>query len=172
MHLVEGGRWLLVASDTGCISYFDLEASDPTEITLTPKQFQGKSLTQVKMAIDFDSESSFLTFNLAVSYCLVLPDPEEHKIQIWKVSLTLDDHQRGVGLSAEHLASFPQEMSIIRVFALSLRGSQLALSGFCSEYNEPRRTFVIDWKKADGDSTNYSRRLLHPCYGPVCGHSI
>jgi len=172
MHMVEGGRWFLVASD---ISYFDLEASDPTETTLIPEQFQGKSSTKVTMATDFDSDASFLTFNLVVSYCLIVrpvPDFKEHRIQIWKVSLTLDDHQRGVGLAAEHLASFPQELSIRRVWALSLRGSHLALSGFCSEYDEPQRTFVIDWKRADGDSTNYSRRLLHPCYGPVCGYFI
>ena len=171
MHLVEGGRWLLVASDTGSISYFDLEASDPTETTLTPEQFQGKSHAQVTMAIDVDRDSSFLAFNLVVSYCLIDPDPKEHKIQIWRVSLTLDDQQRSVGLSAEHLASFPQELSIIKVWALSLRGPHLALSVSCG-YGRPQRTFVINWKQADGDTTQYSRRLLHPCYGPVCGHFI
>ncbi|KIM34772.1 hypothetical protein M413DRAFT_404508 [Hebeloma cylindrosporum] len=172
MYMVEGGRWFLVASDMGSISYFDLEASDPTENILTPEQFQTKSATQVTMAIDFDSESTFLAFNLVVSYCSMSRELEEHKIQFWRVSLTLDDQQRGVGLSAKRLAAFPQELSINRIRSISLRGPHLALSVYCSHYVENLRTFIIDWKRADGDSTDYPRRLLHPSYGPVCEHFI
>ncbi|KIM44245.1 hypothetical protein M413DRAFT_377682 [Hebeloma cylindrosporum] len=170
MYMVEGGRWFLVASDMGSISYFDLEASDPTEISLVPKQFQDKTTGFVAMAIDVDHGSSFLAFNLVVSYSLSgrpVHDFKHHRVQLWKVSLTLDEQQRGIGLSAEHLASFPQELDIWRVWALSLHGTHLALSVTCPEYDERHRTFVIDWKQADGDSTNYSRRLLHPCYGQV-----
>ncbi|KIM44241.1 hypothetical protein M413DRAFT_377623 [Hebeloma cylindrosporum] len=176
MYMVEGGRWFLVASDMGSISYFDLEASDPTEIPLVPKQFQDKTTGFVTMAVDVDHDSSFLAFNLVVSYCLMarpVRDSKQHRIQIWRVTLTLDEQQRGIGLSAKHLASFPQELPIRRVWALSLRGPHLALSVVCPGYDESQRTFVIDWKQADGESTNYSRRLLHPCYGQVVrGHFV
>ncbi|KIM36620.1 hypothetical protein M413DRAFT_285781 [Hebeloma cylindrosporum] len=39
MYLMEGGRWLLLAADTGSITYFDLDASTPTETILIPDQF-------------------------------------------------------------------------------------------------------------------------------------
>ena len=39
-RLVEGGRWLLIASDTSSVAYFDLDASPITENLLIPDQPQ------------------------------------------------------------------------------------------------------------------------------------
>jgi len=181
VYLVEGGRWLLVASDTGCITYFDLDASTPTESILIPDQFdlllpdRSDPFSEVKvvMVIDRDSDSAFLAFNLAVSFCLTdtpLPGPKAQSVQIWRVALALDDQQRGIGLTAEHLASFPLEPSVDGIFCQSLRGPHVALSLLSAEHEDCQLTFIIDWKQADGDQTNYPRHLLHPPYGkePVC----
>ncbi|KIM36609.1 hypothetical protein M413DRAFT_31464 [Hebeloma cylindrosporum] len=148
MHLVEGGRWLLVASDTGCITYFDLEVLKPTESILIPDQFDpllseddddndiGAQINVI-MTIDKDSDSSFLEFNLAVSFCLddtPPPDPKAQGVQLWRV-------------------------------ALSLRGPHLALTLLGMGHYDFHLTFIIDWKQANGDQTDYPRRLLHPPYG-------
>jgi hypothetical protein len=138
MHLVQGGRWLLAISDTGSVSYFDLDTFDPiTQSVLTPDQFPNLTGIWTHMAIDVDRDSAFLAFNLALSFCIsdrnTLTHPTQHSIQIWKVMLLRDDRQRGIGLAAERLASFPQEPLISRVYSLSLRGPHLALAVFCEE---------------------------------------
>ncbi|KIM36604.1 hypothetical protein M413DRAFT_285538 [Hebeloma cylindrosporum] len=176
IYLVEGGRWLLVGSATGRITYFDLDASTPTERVLVPEQFDPLlpvefdplSDIQVVMAIDRDSDSAFLTFNLAVSFCLssaLSPDPKARSVQIWRVELALDDQHRGVGLEAQRLASFPLEPSVQGVFCQSISGPHLALSLLSVEHEDCQLTFVIEWKQADGGYTNYPRRLVHPPYG-------
>ena len=180
IYLVEGGRWLLIASDTGCITYFDLDASTPTESILIPDQFdplpdRSGPLSEIKvvMAIDRASDSAFLAFNLAVSFCLIEtppPDPKAQSVQIWRVALALDDQQQSIGLTAEYLASFPLEPSVEGIFCQSIRGPYIALSLLSVEHEDCQLTFIINWKQADGDQTNYPRRLLHPPYGkePVC----
>jgi len=175
MYLVEGGRWLLVASDSGSISYFDLDASTPTESILIPDQFEppirvlvGYSPEiRIIMSIDMDNDSAFLSFNLLLSISIddTPPDPKAHGVQIWKVSLALDDQQQGVGLIAEQLASFPLEPTVSAVFCQSILGDHLALTLRSDQHEESTLTFVIEWKQADGDRTNYVRRLLNPRYG-------
>jgi len=177
MYLVEGGRWLLVASNTGSVSYFDLDASTPIESILIPDQFDYISKSRISMAIDRDCDSALLTFNLLVARCSNSTDEDtptfdykEHGIQVWRVALALDDKQQGIGFTAVHLASFPLERSITRVYALSIRGSYLALL-LNLTYNvhvcESRFAFVIDWKLANGDLRNYPRRLVYPLDGVV-----
>jgi hypothetical protein len=168
-HLVEGGRWLLVASPgTGSVTYFDLDASPITESVLIPDQHPSLDIMMwTHMAVDVDRDSAFLAFNLALSFCT--PDtvtyPTQHCVQIWKVVLIRDVQQRGIGLAAERLASFPQEPLIGCVESLSLSGPYIALSVFCRESEYPGRAFVIDWLQANGDTTNYRRRLVNPYEG-------
>ena len=180
IHLVEGGRWLLVASETGCITYFDLDASTPTESILIPDQFESPIRVRldyppeirIKMSIDIDNDSAFLSFNLLLSISIedAPPDPKAHGVQIWKVSLALNDRQQGVGLVAVQLASFPLESVISSVFSQSILGAHIALALNSDQHEESQLTFVIDWKQADGDQADYPRRLLNPQYGkaPVC----
>ncbi|KIM36605.1 hypothetical protein M413DRAFT_285578 [Hebeloma cylindrosporum] len=178
MHLVEGGRWLLVASETGRIAYFDLDAPTPTESILVPDQFDPflrdefdpGAEVQVVMAIDRDYDSEFLAFNLAISFTLrnsPPPDPKAHSVQIWRVELALDELQRGVGLKAEPLASFPLEHYIDVIYCQSIRGAHIALSLLGPRHTDRQLTFIIDWKQADGDQTDYPRRLIHPPYGKM-----
>jgi len=159
VYLVEGGRWLLVVSKTGSIAYFDLDCTTPTKCILIPDQFDERFSTGLSMTIDRDCDSAFLMFNLAVSFRL----SNEYVVHIWRVALARDDQQQGIGLTAIHLASFPLEHSIKAVYALSMRGPHLAVLGLASELS--RLTFVIDWKKANGDLPNYPRRLIRPLHG-------
>jgi hypothetical protein len=175
MHLVEGGRWLLVASNTGSIAYFDLDASTPTETILIPDQFEPPIRDQfgylpeirIVMAVDMDNDSAFLEFNLFLSFSIddPPPDPKAHGVQIWKVSLALNDQQQGVGFVAEQLASFPLEPTVSAIFCQSILGDHIALTLLSDQHEESTLTFVLDWKQADGDRTNYPRRLLNPQYG-------
>ena len=99
MCLVEGGRWLLIASDTSSVAYFDLDASPITENILIPDQHDPTSniLMWTHMAIDVDGNSAFLAFNLALSLCS--PDTAtnltQYSIQVWRVVLLRDSQQRG-----------------------------------------------------------------------------
>lgn len=165
-RLVEGGRWLLGASATGSVTYFDLDASPITESVLIPDQHPSlKIMMWTHMSVDVDRDSAFLAFNLAMSFCTpdIVTHPTQHCIQIWKVVLLRDAQQRGIGLAAERLASFPQEPLIGSVHSLSLCGPHIALSVFCRESKYPKRAFVIDWLQANGDTTDYRRRLVNPC---------
>ena len=170
MYLVEGGRWLLFASNTGCITYFDLDASKLTERILIPDQIDGYAKNCIAMAIDRDNDSALLAFKLAVSFCLIdtpPPYPKAQGVRIWRVELALNGQQRGIGLTAEHLASFPLEPSVTKIFCQSIGGPYVAL--FIG-YENCQQTSIIDWKQADGDQMNYPRRLLHLPSGeePVC----
>jgi len=122
------------------------------------------------MAIDRDNDSALLGFNLAVSFCLIdtpSPNPKAQGVQIWRVELALDDQQRGIGLTAERLASFPLEPSVTKIFCQSIGGPYVALS---IGYENCQQTSIIYWKQVDGDQMNYPRRLIHlpSGEGPVC----
>ena len=172
LWLVEGGRWLLVVSQTGSVTYLDLDSPIITEAILIPDQIDDPAPMvwrdiRLKMAIDMDRTSPFLAFNIAFSLCSFEDArPGEHKIQIWHVDLVLDERQRGVGLTCKHVATFPLETDVYLLNALSLLGPHLAFSVHCLGYEEPEKTFIVDWYRANGMS-NYPRRLIHPAHGPV-----
>jgi len=65
-HLVEGGRWLLVVTDTGSISYFDLEDVQVEERVLIPDQTSDGEKAKISMDVDIDRKESILTFNLGL----------------------------------------------------------------------------------------------------------
>ena len=113
LWLVEGGRWLLVVSQTGSVTYLDLDSPITTETILISDQIQVDDPTPIirdirlKMATDMDKASPFLAFNTTFSFCSFEDArPGEHKIQIWHVDLALDERQLGVGLTCKHLATF------------------------------------------------------------------
>ena len=116
------------------------------------------------MAIDVDGNSAFLAFNLALSLCS--PDTAtnltQYSIQVWRVVLLRDSQQRGIGLAAELLSSFPQEPLISGIYSISLCGPHIALSGFSRYSSHLVWGFVLDWVQANGDTTDYRRRILHP----------
>jgi hypothetical protein len=172
-YLVEGGRWLLVVSQTGSVTYLDLDSPIITEGILISDQIDDPTSMawrdiKLQVAVDMDRTSPFLAFNIAFSFCTFEgPRPMEHKIQIWHVDLVLDERQLGVGLTCKPVAKFPLETDIYLLHALSLLGPHVAFSVRCLRYEEPEKTFVVDWGRANGKS-NYPRRLIHPAHGPVC----
>ena len=117
MHLVEGGRWLLVVSKTGSVNYLDLDSPTISEAILISDQIDDPTPTvwrdiEMRMAIDMDRASPFLVFNIAFSSCSLedTRGPREHKIQVWHVDLVFDERRHGVGLTCnKHMATFPLE---------------------------------------------------------------
>jgi len=169
MHLVEGGRWLLVVSKTGSVTYLDLDSPTITETILISDQIDNPTpVVEMQIVIDMDRASSFLAFNIAFSFCSFggIRGPGEHKIQVWHVDLDLDEQQLGIGLTCKHVATFPLETDIYLVYALSLLGPHVAFSVRCVGYIQLVKTFVVDWDRANGKS-NYPRLLIHPIEAPV-----
>ena len=169
MHLVEGGRWLLVMSKTGFVTYVDLDSPTITEAILISDQIDAPSpVVEMQIVIDMDRSSSFLAFNIAFSFCSFghIRDPKEHKIQVWHVDLVLDEQQLGVGLTCKQVATFPLEAEIYLLYALSLVGPHVAFSVRCVGYIQLIKTFVVDWDRANGKS-DYPRRLIHPVEEPL-----
>ncbi|KIM43476.1 hypothetical protein M413DRAFT_25840 [Hebeloma cylindrosporum] len=172
VHLIEGGRWLLLVSNVGSVTYLDLDSDTINETVLIPGQIDDptpmlwRNIT-MWMDVDIDRASPFLAFNIAFSFCSLedTRGPMEHKIQVWHVDLVLDERQLGVGLTAQRVATFPLEMDIRILRDLSLLGPHVAFAVRCRRYVEPEKTFVVDWNRANGRS-NYPRRLIHPAYGP------
>jgi len=69
--LINGGRWLLTASDS--VSYYDLDTRKPVEQLLVPKKRDRNGcLRVVKMTVDVEDEPYILSFNLAL--CLERSD--------------------------------------------------------------------------------------------------
>ena len=66
--LVNGGRWLLTASGTGSVSYYDLDARQPVKTLLIHDQIEYSSDLRydARMALDICSESALLSFNLVL----------------------------------------------------------------------------------------------------------
>ena len=130
MYLVEGGRLRMpqrqVPLPTPHCRHWHTHRKHPHTA-----QFESY---RVYMAIDRDFDSLFLTFNFAVAFFASTDSAplnhKKHHIQIWRVTLALDDQQHGIGLTAVHLVSFLLEHANIRVFALSILGPHLALSLF------------------------------------------
>ncbi|KIM45586.1 hypothetical protein M413DRAFT_344094 [Hebeloma cylindrosporum] len=66
-HLVEGGRWLIVVTDTGTVSYFDLEHEDGTRgRVLVHGQIPSGRGVRICMDVDVDAEEPVLTFNIGL----------------------------------------------------------------------------------------------------------
>ncbi|KAF8968837.1 hypothetical protein BDZ97DRAFT_332011 [Flammula alnicola] len=171
-HLVKGGRWLLIATSTGSVIYYDLESSTNIGMPLTPSEFgHGESVPQILMSVDIDESSPTLTFNLALSFkgSELLDDSDDddndpplepvRMVKIWRIALVLNDKQHGAGLSAKHLASFSHHPFVTHLYSLSLLGSHVAFTVFCSE-NTKEYTIVVDWARTNGSSSKYPMRIL------------
>ncbi|TFK62082.1 hypothetical protein BDN72DRAFT_903535 [Pluteus cervinus] len=162
-HIVRGGRWLLLATHAGPIVYYDLEAETPIAQVLTPEHERGHL---VSMAVDMDSTSPTLKFNLAASRKFV--DFTAHvstaTVEVWQVNLILDGYERGIGLRAERLAMFDQEPPG-ECRSISLLGEQLAMAIFYSNHHTVY-TVVVSWRSVSGP--DYPKRMLRPSTEAMC----
>ena len=66
--LIDGGRWLLIASGTGSVSYYDLDVRQPVKMLLIPDQmgYLPDFKHVARMALDICNESTLLSFNLVL----------------------------------------------------------------------------------------------------------
>ena len=171
MHLIKGGRWLLLTSDrTGSVTYYDLDAQTIVGVPLIPDQIPYCGSKNAHIAIDFHDESPMLSFTIALS----LADRSEavqsferysyETVQIWQVSLVLNESNKGVGLEARQLACFPHRPIINTVMAISLLGSKIAFRAYP---HRPRSAYiyVVDWIHANQNPTMYAWQMLNPLMG-------
>jgi hypothetical protein len=74
VHLVEGGHWLLVGTDSGSVLYYDLdlEASFIESSRLIPMPFGEETAfddnkdTEILLSVDMNIEAEYLTFDLRI----------------------------------------------------------------------------------------------------------
>ena len=73
LTLINGGRWLLVVSRFGSVSYYDLDTQEPVKRLLIPAaRLENRDHYHpctAKIAVDMDNESAVLSFNLALYTC-------------------------------------------------------------------------------------------------------
>jgi hypothetical protein len=119
VHLVEGGRWLLVGMTSGSVVYYDLNSPKIVPVTLVPMPFDYEEPTEILLSVDMDLDSEYLKFNLGI-ITRRMPDgtnleptqsPRYFRfIQIWQVTSNVDSKTgEAQGLQAEQLACFPEE---------------------------------------------------------------
>ncbi|PPQ84168.1 hypothetical protein CVT25_002034 [Psilocybe cyanescens] len=164
IHLIKGGRWLLVAEQTGAVSCYDLDAETISGVRLIPDQMEFANNSRVLMTLDYATHSPILEFTIALSLQDAAPWEEpltsiryRRTVQIWRVGVALDDTQHAVGLIATFLASFPHRPEILGVMSLSLLGPMIA---FISITDEETYAFVVDWTQANGNSLEYTWRVV------------
>ncbi|KJA23527.1 hypothetical protein HYPSUDRAFT_580037 [Hypholoma sublateritium FD-334 SS-4] len=171
VHLVPGGRWLLVTSvQTGAVTYYDLDAETISGVLLIPDQIVRGGWFNLQVAIDFHDESPVLSFTIALSLSDRSQDPNTFEwydreiIQIWTVGVLLNESQKAVGLEARQLAYFPHRPMITTVLAISLLGSTIAFRAF-PPGSSTAYTYVVDWVHANQNPTMYAWRMLNPRRG-------
>ncbi|PPQ84033.1 hypothetical protein CVT25_000579 [Psilocybe cyanescens] len=164
IHLIKGGRWLLVVEQTGAVSCYDLDAETISGVRLIPDQMEFGNNSRVLMTLDYATHSPVLEFAIALSLQDGAPWEESltsiryrRTVQIWRVDVALDDTRHAVGLTATFLASFPHRPEILGVMSLSLLGPMIA---FTSITDEETYAFVVDWTQANGNSLEYPWRVV------------
>ena len=167
IHLVEGGRWLLVVDlYTASISYFDLDSSVVTGRTLTPpalKESSVKASVHIRLKMDYTSRT--LSFNLALS-ALRAPFhtweyPSESHVSIWHVHLLVDDSGQGVALNAEYLASFSYRPEIEYQHAIYLDNSYIMVAAtFRWDSVMEHCIVIIRWPAANGRGSDYPMYII------------
>lgn len=161
-HLVEGGRWLLTVNCIGGVTYYDLDAETIVGTSLIPNQMNEHVRNKILMSVDYDAQSPTLEFTLALYLSDESPGLFYDRItgfQVWSVSLLLGSSQRGIGLVATCLSTFPIRRTIESVFSLFVLGPHLTFNGFHIDFGKSH-LFVVCWKHANGQSDIYPWRML------------
>lgn len=158
-HLIQGGRWLLVATRAGAVTYYDLDAEAITGAELIPPQTTVQRLSRTRMCVDVDADSPMLSFRLASS--LIGHGPSA-SIQLWQVNLKLNNAQRAVGLTATHLVSFPKPPSMMTLMEMYLLGPTIAFNGLYYTQHDYAEMYisVMDWQRASESPPDYAWRVI------------
>uniref|UniRef100_A0A8H7Y2R6 F-box domain-containing protein n=1 Tax=Psilocybe cubensis TaxID=181762 RepID=A0A8H7Y2R6_PSICU len=147
-HLVKGGRWFLMISQTASMTYFDLDSEIITGIKLIPDQIS--NTTKISTSIEHDTQSPFLRLTVALSFpSWQLSD--RYLIQVWRVAAVLDDKNYVVGLKATQIAWFGHDLAITRIISLSLLGTDLAFIGYSTSHR--LHVYVVNWQEFSKNPT-------------------
>lgn len=163
--LITGGRWLLTASATGSVWYYDLDARAPVKRLLIPEQMEylhGFS-NGVRMVVDIDNKSSLLSFNLAMVMARTTPDSPRTRIaQVWHVSLQLDGQIQAASLTATLLSCFHRENCGF-LCSFSLLGKFIAFGvATIGQWDVPCYVALVDWAMAGIHNQSYHTSLTYP----------
>ncbi|TFK57822.1 hypothetical protein BDN72DRAFT_866462, partial [Pluteus cervinus] len=146
--LVPGGRWLLVSTRRGSVTFYDLNSKEFIGRELIPEKCT-KRVTS--MCIEVDTESPTLKFHLVLVTVEFLPNEGDHQglIEVWQVDLVVNERGKGVALTAgdRPLASFLQEPTG-HIWSMSLVAFTPSVSF----------AFVVNWKTVHG--TKYVKRAV------------
>ncbi|KJA23548.1 hypothetical protein HYPSUDRAFT_201276 [Hypholoma sublateritium FD-334 SS-4] len=164
VHLIQGGRWLLVTTNTCEVTYYDLNTENIEGVVLIPQQIHKPLLIDKKMTIDVDLSAPTLSFRVAFSIIdnsVMENDPAGRKatIQIWGITL-LFNGVHAIGLSARRLALLHHQSEISTVLALSLLGPTVAFNALF--FDGGLYTIVFEWEKAEDTSATCPWRVLKP----------
>lgn len=163
VHLVPGGRWLLlsVAEKPSSVLCCDLDNPTTESHWLIPGEQNVVDYNALSIDVDPSSLISQFQF-LYASYPDALkdssPDDRRSKLQVWMVSTAPETNTNGsksYRLRAKRLSSFLQEPAG-PIVSTSLRGNHLALS---FKFNGRYRNIITNWRKISG--SNYPKRILH-----------
>ncbi|KAF8894323.1 hypothetical protein CPB84DRAFT_1292504 [Gymnopilus junonius] len=170
LHLIEGGRWLLMTRRTGSVVYYDLDMAEPEEQVLILAQYPD---CVISITSDLDQEAPILVFRIALDmswpllafyFLSVIMRPNLHillaneywqgfsepVLQIWEVSLHLDSSGPCLGLIANKPTSFKRE-NYRPLESLSLCGN--LVSYFEDLFTSDSCVVVRDWTKIKECST-------------------
>lgn len=174
MHLVEGGRWLLIGEPSGSVLCCDLDASTIEPITLIPSPFHEGTAYQdseILLSVDMDLDVEYLKFNLGImtrrmpAMSAIDPDSSHYFrwIQVWEVTPDVDKNGVVTGLRADRLVCFPEEH---RNFCHSfrLRDRQVAytlLTNYNSgDFRDGPCVIIVDWINSDPTSLVFPRKVI------------
>ncbi|TFK62268.1 hypothetical protein BDN72DRAFT_848855, partial [Pluteus cervinus] len=161
-RLLPGGRWLLTATDTGSVLYFDLDIPEVIAKVL----IAGKSSRCATfITLDLDTTSPTLMFNLALSKQNAYTTMPQEPLEVWQVNIVTEKTGRGINLQAVCLKSFFVEPPGW-VHSLSLLGGSLAYSHAGSDQLV---TAVVSWTSIE--APNYSKRIFFPAHAE-CTHLL
>jgi hypothetical protein len=176
VHLVEGGRWLLVGTDSGSVICYDLNSSTIEPSILIPTPFDAETAfdededTEILLSVDMDLEAEYLKFNLGI-ITRRMPDIDSDSsrphyfrwIQVWRVTSDVDMNGEVQGLRAERLAYFPEEHRN-RCDSFRLRNQHVAYALQTKyEYSDIRDgpcIIIVDWALCDSTSLVYPRKVI------------
>ncbi|PPQ75103.1 hypothetical protein CVT26_008137 [Gymnopilus dilepis] len=147
MRLLRGGRWLLMATQTGEVIYADLESPEIAVAQLIPRQSvpnQNNLNVHTNIDIEVDmlqSESGELAFNLAlVESGNVGGVPS--RVRVWSVVSTSE------ALEARLLSEFYLDRHLAFISSMSLHGPHMAFSALAlllgSSY-----TIIVKWDEVN-----------------------
>ncbi|KXN84637.1 hypothetical protein AN958_12237 [Leucoagaricus sp. SymC.cos] len=159
------GRWFLTCEAFGgFVDYFDLDPPENTStqaLTLISPSFQGQTMSV--MSVEEDWDSPVLSFTIALVHIMRHDFREnftdccgESRIDIWRGSLVLDEHNRGRDLQVERVAQIPLLVRLGEpILSISQLGSLVAFDVQSRDQSEGSDVVIFDWK----DTSSFPRCL-------------